>query len=217
MNWNLFWYPIILLFLTGCLKTRAEVNSFRDYQDNQTQVAQMQKSSSFDINSRLGEVEESLRILTGKIEEIEFRQNNLEKKSEKVEKIEENPAIQELNKKLQLILDEMKLQKAEILELKAQIITNEKQKMEISEKDPFSQAEELFESKDYRRAILSFQKYRDQNPKGAKFPEATYKIGLCFEKLSMNDEAKSFYSEVIEKFPKSSEAAKAKVRIKKLK
>jgi TolA-binding protein len=177
----------------------------------------MQKSSSFDMNSRLDEIEESLRVLTGKIEEIEHKQNGLEKKSEKIEKIEESPSIQELNKKLLLILDEMKSQKAEILELKAQLLTNEKQKTEISEKDPFSQAEQLFESKDYRRAILSFQKYRDQNPKGANFSEATYKIGLCFEKLSMNDEAKSFYNEVIEKFPKSSEAAKAKVRVKKLK
>jgi len=201
----------------GCLKTRAEVSSFRQYQNNQTQVAQMQKSSSFDHNSRLGEIEESLRVLTGKMEEIEFKQQNLEKNADKLERLENHPALQELNKKLLLILEEMKAQKSDILDLKSQFLTQDKSKSDVvSEKDPLAQAEELFDAKDYRRAILSFQKYREQNPKGSKFANATYKIGFSFEKLNMVEEAKSFYLEVIEKFPKSPEASKAKARIKKI-
>jgi len=201
----------------GCLKTRAEVSESRNYQENQTQVAQMQKSSSFDSNSRLGEVEEALRILTGKIEELEFRQKELEKNSSKSESLEQAPVVQELNKKLNLILEELKLQKTELNDLKGKVLSAQDQPQIASGKDAFAQAEELLEAKDYRRAILSYQKYREQNPKGTKFAEATYKIGFSFERLNMSEEAKSFYNEVIEKFPKTPEAQKAKLRIKKLK
>jgi TolA-binding protein len=43
---------------------------------------------------------------------------------------------------------------------------------------------------------------------------ATYKIGVCFQELGMIEEAKAFYDEVIAKYPKSNEAAKATSRLK---
>jgi TolA-binding protein len=217
MKWTLMIYPIVLIGSMGCLKTRAELSSTRNYQDNQIQVAQMQKSSSFDSNTRLGEVEEALRTITGKLEELEHRQKELEKSSDKLENLEKSPVILDLNRKLTLILEELKGQKAELNDLKGQVLSAQEKAQMASAKDPFTHAEELFEEKDYRRAILSYQKYRDQSPKGAKFAEATYKIGFSFEKLNMNAEAKSFYNEVIEKYPKSPEAQKAKIRLKKLK
>lgn len=220
MRWTLYLLPLGMIFLMGCLKTRAEVQSRQNYQDNQTQVAQMQKASSFDTGSRLGEIEEALRNLTGKIEELEHRQTRLETSSGKIENLDQDPAFQELNKKLTLLLEELKNQKLDLAEIKSSqtlAVSGDSSKATQAPQDTWSQAEGLFESKDYRRAILSYQKYREQNPRGSQFAEATYKIGFSFEKLNMGDEAKSFYNEVIEKFAKSPEAKKAKIRLKKIK
>ncbi|MBK9294536.1 MAG: tetratricopeptide repeat protein [Oligoflexia bacterium] len=47
--------------------------------------------------------------------------------------------------------------------------------------------------------------------------EATYKIGLCFTELGLKKDAKEFYKDVIEKYPKTSWAKKAKYRISQIK
>ena len=83
--------------------------------------------------------------------------------------------------------------------------------------DAFSAADELFKAGDFKKAALSFQKYREAQPKGKKFSEATYKLGVCFQELGMKDEAKTFFEEVIAKFSQSPEAKKAKSRLKSLK
>jgi TolA-binding protein len=83
--------------------------------------------------------------------------------------------------------------------------------------DTYETAQDLFAKKEWKQAILNFQKYRDENPKGAKFADATYKIGVSFQELGMKDEAKTFYEEVLNKFPKSEDAHRAKIRMKGLK
>lgn len=83
--------------------------------------------------------------------------------------------------------------------------------------DPFGKAEALFKKSDWKNAILEFNKYRDNFPKGKNYSEATYKIGVCFQELNMKDEARAFYTEVIEKFPKSKSARSAKYRLNQLK
>jgi TolA-binding protein len=82
---------------------------------------------------------------------------------------------------------------------------------------PYEAGEDHFGAKKWKEAIVSFQKYRDQNPKGKNYADATYKIGVCFQELGMKDEAKSFMEEVTAKFPNSKEAKKAAFRLKNLK
>ena len=89
--------------------------------------------------------------------------------------------------------------------------------MKQTKKDTYDIAKEFFEKKDWKQAILNFQKYRDDNPKGVKLADATYKIGVSFQELGMKDEAKTFYDEVQVKYPKSEEARRAKIRLKGLK
>jgi len=45
-------------------------------------------------------------------------------------------------------------------------------------------------------------------------PEALYKIGMSFESLGMGEDAKGFYQELVEKYPKSPEAKKARKKVK---
>ena len=82
---------------------------------------------------------------------------------------------------------------------------------------PYQKGEQLFKGSNWKSAILEYNKYRDNFPKGKKYAEATYKIGVCFQELGMGSEAKSFYAEVIEKFPKTKTAKSAKYRLNQLK
>jgi TolA-binding protein len=83
--------------------------------------------------------------------------------------------------------------------------------------DPFEKGEALFKKSDWKNAILEFNRYRDNFPKGKNYSEATYKIGVCFQELNMKEEARAFYTEVIEKFPKAKSARSAKYRLNQLK
>ncbi len=70
---------------------------------------------------------------------------------------------------------------------------------------------------DWEKAILEFDKVLKNYPKGDKVPAATLKQGYSFEKLGLTKEAEVLLGQVVEKFPKSDEAAKAKSRLKELK
>jgi len=71
-------------------------------------------------------------------------------------------------------------------------------------------------NKSYKKAILSYQKVLDF--KGSnKADGALLKIGLAFEKLGFLQEAKVFYQEVVNKYPKSKLVKEAKKRLRVLK
>ncbi len=70
---------------------------------------------------------------------------------------------------------------------------------------------------DWEKAILEFDKVIKNYPDGSKVPAATLKQGYSFEKMGLTKEARVLLGNVIEKFPKSAEAAKAKTRLTKIK
>ena len=76
------------------------------------------------------------------------------------------------------------------------------------------EAKNLFKKESYENAISKFQKYRDENPKGSHYPEATFYIGQSFRNLKMPVEAKIFFKEVIKSYPQSLWASRAKKILK---
>lgn len=66
---------------------------------------------------------------------------------------------------------------------------------------------------DWERAIIEFDKAIKKYPKSEKIPASILKQGFSFERLGSKKEAKVLLQEVIEKFPKSSEATIAKKRL----
>ena len=86
-----------------------------------------------------------------------------------------------------------------------------------AKKSAYEVGQDFFDQKDWKKAILNFQKYRDESPRGKKVSDATYKMGVSFQELGMKDEAKTFFDELISKYPSSNEAKKAKIRLKALK
>jgi tol-pal system protein YbgF len=69
----------------------------------------------------------------------------------------------------------------------------------------------------FQQAAAEYNNVRKNHPKSSKVPEALYKLGQCFEKLKLPDDAKLFYQTVREKYPKSSVAKDAKARLDALK
>ncbi len=209
--------PIFVLGLSGCesLMTRGEVEHKKQMQDS---VVVLQKNSA-DLNNRFADIESDLRSLNGRIEVLENKQGLANKDREK-QKSESESLMADQNKKVSVLQEEVTRLSEAVATLSAEMTAlktasvGESAGAPAGKKDLFDQAEESFEKKDWKKAVLSYQKYRDANPKSKKFADATYKIGVCFQELGMKDESKAFFDEVIAKFPNSAEAKKAKTRLK---
>jgi TolA-binding protein len=77
--------------------------------------------------------------------------------------------------------------------------------------------EEYFAKQDWKKAILSFHQYTDETPKGKHVPDAKYKIGLCFQKLGMKEEAMAYFEEVAANYASTDAGKKSKTILSKLK
>lgn len=214
----------VVFTLTGCLKTRNEVKEVETRSTMQQQVVTLQRSNA-DVGNRFAELESQVRELNGRVDVVE---NGLGKGNAGIENALKNSQQQntELGQRVALLQEAMtKLERdllvlnAEVQGLKAEKMAAQSQQTAKSaqkqtSKNFHEQGEEAFEKKDWKQAILQYQKYRDEFPKGKKFADSTYKIGVAFQELGMKEEAKTFYDEVVGKFPKSEEARRARIRLK---
>jgi len=74
-----------------------------------------------------------------------------------------------------------------------------------------------FASKDFASAALEYGEFKKEHPKDTMVPNATYRQAQSFKNLGKKSEARLFYQELIERFPKNNLASKAKQEIRKLK
>ncbi|MFN8791726.1 MAG: tetratricopeptide repeat protein [Bdellovibrionales bacterium] len=215
-------------FFVGCLQTRSDVREGEHRQVLQTQVSTLQKSTA-DVSNRFEEVEEQIRFLNGRIEVLENKLASAHAENEQLRRISQD-AVQNQNQRFQVFQEALSKMDQEQEVLKAELANLRSQQAEQAKVVPAAAAaaapkanngyelgEQLFEKKEFRQAILEYQRYREKFPKGKSFASATYKIGVSFQELGLRDEARSFYEEVISKFPKSEEARKSKARLQKLK
>lgn len=213
------------LFLTGCLKTRNEVKTSEQRQVMAQQVTTLQRSNA-DVTNRFADLEEQMRNLNGRVDVVENQFGQGRSGMEEVLRSNQQKNA-ELNQKVMLLQEALTKMESQIFQVSSELnlLRQERasaaaaaaERAKQAKKNPYEVAQEYFENKDWKQSILNFQKYRDENPKGSKFADATYKIGVSFQELGMKDEAKTFYDEVINKFSKSDEARRAKIRLKSMK
>lgn len=211
------------VMLTGCLKTRTDVRENEQRQVMQQQVVTLQKTNA-DASGRVADLEEQMRELNGRVDVVE---NKLGSSHSGVENALRNSQQQnqDLSGKVAIMQEALTTMEKQIYALNAEVNALRAEKAAAqaeksakqAKRDAFEAAQDFFAKKDWKQSILNYQKYRDENPKGPKFADATYKIGVSFQELGMKDEAKTFYDEVVSKFPKSEEARRAKIRLKGLK
>jgi TolA-binding protein len=96
-------------------------------------------------------------------------------------------------------------------------VTHSKPHSDDARKAQFLLGESLFSAKDYASAVLEYSEFKKSYPKDALIPNAIYRQANSFKSMGRAKEARLFYQELLEKFPKSSFSAKAKQEMKKLK
>lgn len=221
------------LAVTGCLKTVNDIRSEggASSAEEQKQTAAQQRSEKTVIvkeapkaaaTARFEEYDEQIRNLNGRMDTLEnhLNQNSAAAQGEKASVTE---MAKYSDQKFSAYEEELKKLDARITTLAADLEKMRSQPAAPasssgkSSKTAYDEAEGLFDGKKWKEAIVSYQKYRDQHPKGKMYADSTYKIGVCFQELKMKDEAKAFFDEVTAKFPKSKEAKKAAFRLKQLK
>jgi TolA-binding protein len=84
-------------------------------------------------------------------------------------------------------------------------------------KAQFLLAESYFAAKDFGAAALEFSEFKKAHSKDSNVPNAILRQAQSFRNLGKEKEAKLFYQELMEKFPKTPAAGQAKREIKKLK
>ena len=223
---KMFLGVVILTVLTGCetLVTRSELRETDQKKQFQEQVSTLQKSNA-DVNSRFSDIEQDLRGLNGRVEVVETKLNQNTQEAIKAKALTEQ-SNQEQSKKVQILQEEVSKLNEQVVALTAELgavktVGETADKAEkpgkSGKKDHLEMAEEYFSKKEWKKAIVSYQKFRDANSKSKKFADVTYKIGVCFQELGLKEEAKTFFDEVIAKYPGSAEAKRAKTRLKSLK
>lgn len=217
---------IVAACFVGCLQTRNDVHESEQRNVMQQQVSSLQKTNA-DVGNRFSELEEEIRALNGRMEVAENKQEqshsvmegNLKSSKQQGKDLNEKlgvfqEALEKMEKQIENLTSEVQSLKAKSTNSSG---NSEEPASPHSSKGVYEAAQSHFSKKEWKQCILKFEKYREGNPKGSHFSEATYKIGVAFQELGMVEESKTFFDEVIKKFPKSEDARRAKIRLKTLK
>jgi TolA-binding protein len=233
---------LVLAFMgiCGCLRTRDQI---RDGSPETTETQEVYQAptvnsvqtsppaAQYDID----EVKQEITRLQGHLEDLERKQKELEgskadtskeddtikKMEERLEKLEQN--FNELNETLKKpsasgsFFDKGKTQFGsghfdEAVELLSSYLRTPSPKK--AEEATFLRAESYFKLKEYKKAIVDYSRFPEKYNRSSHLPMALYKIGLSFEALGMKDDAKGFYQEILDKYPKFSELKKVKAKLR---
>ena len=216
---HIFLGALVLATLASCqMKTRAQLA-------NETpENVYARKNTEIQLESQkpavVDEKDELIRGLNGRVEVLENQLSTLakEKETESAQREQKMTLLQEALTKMEAQIHELENKPAPVPEKKQEELASSDELAKKGKKvSPYDSAEENFAKKEWKKAILSFQKYADESPKGKNVADAKYKIGVCFQELGMKEEAMAFYEEVVANFAKTEAGKKSKARLAKLK
>ena len=180
---------LILLFLIplgiGCYPNAEQI---AELQERQTALEQK-------VDKLSEQVESSQAVITRNVERIENNQLLL---------AEEVKTIQKKNITLRRKIDKI----AEDTDS-----ANEKYSANSPNKT-YTMAVNSYNQGKYEDAILEYQKFIDIHPKDKRVPAAYLRQGLALMNLGRKEEAKFFFSTLIDKYPNSKEATTARDKLK---
>lgn len=177
------------------------------------------------------ELRAELAKTTGKVEELQHDQEQKEKiHAEEIRKSQDR--IAELEKRLRELTPEapkipegkspMEAAKdayaagnwEEAIAFFTQVL-EAGEKGRVAEEATYYRGESHFKKLQYNRAILDYSKFPERYQKSPYHPKALLRIAESFDSMGRKEDAKSFYSELLEKFPKTAEGRIAKKKMKK--
>lgn len=183
---------------------RQEILRLSNVVEENAQLAQRRHEEAI---KRDEEIRKELTPLSGRLEMIETKE--LESSSPKNEP-EKKPLRFETGKRL---FDSGKYLEA-IDVFKA--VALQRSRADEARRAQFMVAECYFEIKDYASAALEYSEFKKSYPRDPQVPSAIYRQANAFRLMGRGKEAKLFYQELFDKFPKHILAAKGKEEIKKL-
>ena len=206
---------------SGCLVTRSEMSSQEQTKTNNQKMADNQKEQA----EQKPDPDEVMRQLIGRVEVLETQLNQMKSEKAQAALTPANPSVdavkfQAMQEAMIKLEDKMQKIDAEKQAIAAAIAAKAHAEEELktqSKLSPFQVAEVHFKNKEWKKAILSYQKYSEENPKGKMVAESKYKIGVSFQELGLKDEAIAFYEEVVAQFPATEIGKKAKFRLTQVK
>lgn len=216
---KLLLFTLLSLTAVGCLQTRTSTAEREQKDVLRDQVKSMQATSA-NQNSRYEELQESMRALNGRLESLESKidsvrndklttQNQMaqgdQRTQEKMRAYEE--AISKLEQEVQSL--------GAAVSAKSEAMEQVKKEEQALSANPLEVADQRYAKKNWKDAILAYEKYRQENPKGKHYPKATLRMAQSFEEMGLKKEAKAFYEEIVNEYPKSAEAKVAQTRLKK--
>lgn len=173
--------------------------------EENTQLAQRRHEETM---KRDEERSKEAAALTGRIEMLENKE--LESPSVKAES-EKKIAKFEVGKKL---FDNGKF--IEALEI-FKLIAHNRSRADDAKRAQFMVAECYFEIKDYASAALEYSEFKKSYPKDNQVPSAIYRQANAFRLMGRAKEARLFYQELFDKFPKHILSTKARDEMRRLK
>jgi TolA-binding protein len=87
-------------------------------------------------------------------------------------------------------------------------------KDKTAEDATYLRGESYYQLKQYKKAIIDYSKFPEKFTKSKYMSRALLRIGQSFEALGMNEDAKGFYQELLDKFPKSKEAKQVHLKLR---
>jgi TolA-binding protein len=236
---SLIFFAILLLPL-AC-KTKAEIRREQELERLKQDVAAT-RADRADTEVATEELKEEVgRLTAGLDERMQVQQKQFDELRKdmatlttRIQALEQRAATDEVNAKQaataaaaaaeerakptlengKRLFDEGKYEEA--ADILRAVITKSHNRDEVK-KAHFFLAESLFAGKDYASAALEFSDFQKNYPKDSQIPTAIYRQANAFRNLGKNKEAKLFYQELIERYPKNALAAKAKTEKKKIK
>lgn len=205
-----------ILSIQGCLKTRSEVaqseQNFIYRQKNVENQKEAYRENSKNPVATGIDQEETIRTLNGRLEVLENQISTLQKENAQLTQNSDSAKIATLQEaliKMEAQLQKLEAEKSAAAAMKASDeaekakITKTTSTSSVQNKKPnsYDVAEDFFAKKDWKAAILSYQKFVEDNPKAKIVPDAKYKTGVCFQELGLKDEALAFYEEVSIQYP----------------
>ncbi len=210
------------LFLTACLKTRSEVSDTDQKAVYSKKNVENQMEARDSVQTPItDEKDELIRNLNGRVEVLENQLMTMakEKEAAAAQDSQRITLLQEALTKIEMQVQKIEAEPAAKASEETVKSSDEAEGKSIAAKKlgAYETAEQFFSKQDWKKAILNFQKYTDEAPKGKNVPDAKYKIGVCFQELGMKEEAMAFYEEVVANHSKTPAGKKSKIRLGNLK
>lgn len=212
---------IFLISATGCLATRAELRE-TEYKRT-TQVSAVQERQAQTV-ARMEDYDQQFRLMNGRLDQVENQITQMNAgHADRVN--QDQRQREELDRRFKAYEEALNKLESQVIALNEEVKALQAKAAKKETAAPagnsaggsFAAAEKAFEQKDWKLAILEYENYRNDNPKGKNYAAATLKIGMAFHELGKKEEAKIFFDEVVAKFPGSKEAKKASQRLKTMK